>query len=262
MQDLASTELETAGADLAMGAFFFACRSCEYLHVSGERRTKTLRIGDVQFRIGRQVIPHTSPDLHQAEQVSVVFRDQKNRHKMATRTAWRSTDPLACPVVAWAKITRRVRQTQGCRDDTMVFKYTNPEGNTADVKSASLIIHLPRAANKIGYATLGYAPHEIGTHSIRSGAAMALVLSGHQAWRIMLTGRWQSSSFLLYIREQVQAFSKGVSTRMTENPDFFLVPNIESPSNPPANTVLPLEANIFSGRASSSCDMLNVSFLG
>jgi hypothetical protein len=144
--------------------------------------------------------------------------------------------------VAWAKIVRRVRHTQGCNENTLVFKYTNKDGSSADVKSASLIIQLRCTASKIGYTTLGYAPHEIGTHSIRSGAAMALVLSGHQAWRIMRKGRWRSSAFLLYIREQVQAFSKGVSDRMIKNPDFFHVPDI--------------------GRASSSCDMLNVSFLG
>jgi hypothetical protein len=74
-----------------------------------------------------------------------------------------------------------------------------------------------------------------------------------------LTGCWRSSAFLLYIREQVQAFSKGVSDRMIENPNFFHVPNINSSSAAP---VLPLETNMFSGGASSSCNMLNVSFLG
>jgi hypothetical protein len=262
MYTVANDEKEMAGADLAMGAFFFACRSCEYSSVSGPRRTKTLRVGDVQFRRGRHIILHTSLDLHLAEQVSVVFRDQKNRHKMATRSAWRTTDPLACPVTAWAKIVCRVRTTQGCTDDTLVYKYTNCTGSKDDIKSNTILQLLRRAATKIGSATLGYAPQDIGTHSICSGAAMALVLSGHQAWRIMLTGRWRSSAFLLYIREQVQAFSKGVSDRMIENPDFFHVPDIDSTLVSPPNAVLPLEANIFSGGASSNCNMLNISFLG
>jgi hypothetical protein len=188
MQKLASNELELASADLAMGAFFFACRSCEYLYVSGTRRTKTLRVGDVQFRRGRHIIPHTSPDIHLAEQVSVVFRDQKNRHKMATRSAWRTVDPTASPVEAWAKIVTRVRKTPGCSDDTMVYMYTSATGATSKVDSNAMIKHLRRAATALGFAILGYAPHEIGTHLIRSGAAMALVLSHHQAWRIMLAG--------------------------------------------------------------------------
>jgi hypothetical protein len=268
MHELAASPADHAVADLAMGAFFFACRSCEYSSVKGPRRTKTLRVGDVQFRRGRHIIPHTSPDLHLAEQVSVVFRDQKNRDKMATRSAWRTTDPVACPVKSWANITRRVRTTTGCTDNTLVFKYTpGDEGQPADVTSDMTIKLLRLAAANIGSATLGYEPHQIGTHSIRSGAAMALVLSGHHAWRIMLTGRWRSTAFLLYVREQVQAFSKGVSDRMIENPDFFHVPDIDfaatTSTTPTPNTVSPLEANNFSGGASSNyTNMLSVSFLG
>jgi hypothetical protein len=49
---------------------------------------------------------------------------------------------------------------------------------------------------------------------------MALVLSQYAAWRIMLAGRWQSQAFLIYIRKQIQQFSKGVSERMISNPNF------------------------------------------
>jgi hypothetical protein len=82
--------------------------------------------------------------------------------------------------------------------------------------------------------------------STRSGAAMALVLSGHEAWRIMLAGRWQSQAFLVYIHEQIQEFSKGVSERMTSNPDFYHVPDIDAWA---AGTREPphVAANIFDG---------------
>jgi hypothetical protein len=50
---------------------------------------------------------------------------------------------------------------------------------------------------------------------------------------------------------------------MIENPDFYHVPDIDSPSvTPHNNTVSPLEADNFSGRASSNCNMLKVSFFG
>ena len=78
MQDLAVTEGDRHTADLAMGAFFFACRSCEYLKVKGKRRTKTIAKSDVRFSKGKVVLPHDSPDLHLADKVVVRFRDQKN----------------------------------------------------------------------------------------------------------------------------------------------------------------------------------------
>ena len=43
------TEEDRAVGPLAVGAFFFAMRSCECSRVSGERRTKLLRLRNIQF---------------------------------------------------------------------------------------------------------------------------------------------------------------------------------------------------------------------
>jgi hypothetical protein len=260
----ANTPAEIAAADLAMGAFFFACRSCEYTKVTGPRRTKPIRVGDVQFRKGKAFLLHDSPDLDSADTVSVLFRDQKNRAKFQTRTAWTTTNSTANPVAAWAKIVRRVRALPHCQEATEVFNFCDAAGAIAVVTSEALLIQLRETVAFLGVGALGYTPAEIGTHSIRSGAAMALVLSGHAAWRIMLQGRWKSSAFLVYIREQVQAFSRGVSNRMIENPDFFHVPDLDQLDDPssPTTPVSPLEANAFTGGASTNFQVLNVDFFG
>jgi hypothetical protein len=268
MSDLASTPAEEAAADLAMAAFFFACRSCEYIKVSGPRRTKPIRVGDVQFRQGKAIVPHDSPELHQAETVALIFWDQKNRSKYQTQTAWATMDPQANPVLAWAKVVRCVRMTSRCTEATEVYHFNSDSGAVGIMDSDLMIIKLRAAVVHLGESALGYSPADIGTHSIRSGAAMALVLSGHAAWRIMLCGRWKSSAFLVYIREQVQGFSRGVSQRMTENPDFFHVPDIDcldlstSTSTLPTTPASPLEANAFNGGASNNYQVLNVDFFG
>jgi hypothetical protein len=66
----------------------------------------------------------------------------------------------------------------------------------------------------------GYAPEEIGTHSLRSGAAMALFLADEHPHKIMLLGRWSSDAFLDYIRPQVQEWTSGMSTLMLAH-DMF-----------------------------------------
>jgi hypothetical protein len=66
---------------------------------------------------------------------------------------------------------------------------------------------------------------DIGTHSIRSGAAMAMYLAGVPVFTIMLIGRWSSDAFLRYIRRQVQEFSSGVSNKMILAPDYFTIPD-------------------------------------
>ena len=61
---------------------------------------------------------------------------------------------------------------------------------------------------------------EIGTKSIRSGAVMAMYLSGVPVFSIMLIGRWLSTAFLKYSRKQVQEFSQGTSSKMIEVQNF------------------------------------------
>ena len=132
------------------------------------------------------------------------------------------------------------------------------------VHSEAVLIQLRATVASIGVSALGYTKREIGTHSIRSGAAMALVLWGHGAWRIMLMGRWKSSALYIYICEQVQAFSKGVSDCMIKNPDFFHIPDIDrlNNSSSPTTPASPLEAGAFTGGASNNFQALSVDFFG
>ena len=80
-----------------------------------------------------------------------------------------------------------------------------------------------------GKDILGFTATEVGTHSIRSSTVIHLVLANKHTYIIMLLGRWTSDSFLRYIREQVQEFSRGISTEMTNQADFFTTPSIQSP---------------------------------
>ena len=68
----------------------------------------------------------------------------------------------------------------------------------------------------IGDYILGFSKDDIGLHSIRSGGAMAMFLSGTSIIIIMKVGRWSSEAFLEYIREQVETFTLGVSQGMLE----------------------------------------------
>ena len=88
----------------------------------------------------------------------------------------------------------------------------------------------------IGETKLGIRRSEIGTRSIRSGAAMALYLAGVPVFSIMLVGRWSSTAFLKYIRKQVQEFLQGISSKMIEVQSFDHVQN-PTEMNPMENIV-------------------------
>ena len=59
------------------------------------------------------------------------------------------------------------------------------------------------AAVEAGETKFGFKSSEIGTHSIRSGAVMAMFLDEIPVFTIMMIGRWSSDAFLKYIGKQV-----------------------------------------------------------
>ena len=78
-----------------------------------------------------------------------------------------------------------------------------------------------------GKERLGFSYKEVGTHSIWSGFAMELYLEKLYPETIIIMAQWESSAFLRCIRIQVSDLSKGISTLMKTNYDFYKIPEIE-----------------------------------
>jgi hypothetical protein len=76
-----------------------------------------------------------------------------------------------------------------------------------------------------GEAKLRIQSKEIGTHSIRSGEAMAMYLGGLLVYVIQLIGRWSSDSFMKYLRKQIEELTFGVLTKMLSTQMFWHIPS-------------------------------------
>ena len=72
-----------------------------------------------------------------------------------------------------------------------------------------------------GKAVFGYTANDIGTRSLRSGAAMSLFLMNHPVAKIMILGRWSSDAFLVYIRPQVLEWTDNMSRDMIHHDSFL-----------------------------------------
>ena len=90
-----------------------------------------------------------------------------------------------------------------------------------------MVTSLRAAVEAIGEDKLGFKSSEIGTHSLRSGAAMAMFLDQVAVYVIMMIGRWSSDAFLKYIRKQVEQFSHNVARRMIKNLFYRHTPDFE-----------------------------------
>ena len=218
-------------------------RSCEYSKVRGDRRTKLLELGNIRFYRDRRELSQMDPELHLADCVSITFTFQKNDQRDETVTMHRTDDPVLCPVRAWAAIVSRLRSNSTVSDHTSVNTYF-VKGDAFVVTLVNVLHALRAAVTYLGKDTLGFTASEIGTHSLRSAAAMAMYLAGVPVYTIMLIGRWSSDAFLRYIRRQVQEFSSGVSSRMILTQDYFTIPDFAAKDDPRA----PGNALNFAGR--------------
>lgn len=210
---------------LCCGAFFFAMRSCEYLSVLGrERRTKLLLLRNIRFFLSHREVPHSSVDVARCDCVVITFEFQKNDERDITVSQHRTADSVLCPVKAWASLVQRILSYPGSGPLTPVNVYLDSRQGgpmVCQLSSMDVLTAIRVVVATIGRDKLGFGPEDVGTHSNRSAAAMAMYLAGEPVHKIMLIGRWSSDAFLLYIRRQVEQFSTGVSQRMVQSPDFF-----------------------------------------
>ena len=189
-------------------------RSCEYLKVSNgqQKKTKGLCLRNIRFfSEGKEITRRTLDSLRSAEIVSITFEDQKNGEKFDTVNLQKSYDESLCPVIAWAKTITRITSYPGSTRDTPISVYLCGK-KFIHITDKNVLQILRNTVKQIGEENLGIKALEVGTHSIRSGGAMAMYLAQPQitTYTIQLIGRWRSDAFLKYIRKQVKQFSSHI----------------------------------------------------
>jgi hypothetical protein len=206
-------------------------RSCEYSKVDVRGKTKLLTVRNINFsdKLCRPVNKR-DPDLeNRAHYVSVTFPDQKNNHKSETRTQQTTDDMTLNPVRGWARTITRILSSPGTDEDTPVNFFFDKTAKITQQKkffSQQNTNHILRATCQLKPDMhFGYKPCDIGSHSIRSGAAMSLFLADDSVHKIMILGRWSSDAFLAYIRPQVQEWTSGMSANMLLHEDFHVAPH-------------------------------------
>jgi hypothetical protein len=165
----------------------------------------------------KREMPHDLPGLALAACVTLIFEDQKNREKNDKRSQKRTEDPVLCPVWQAASLIERVRRlVPGFTGATAVNTCTHKASQVLVVilqlASGYLRSQLHHLCSSLGdKKVFGFDSMDIGTKSIRSGAAMGLFLANHLTKRIMLMGCWLSQAFLARMRPQVTEWTNNMS---------------------------------------------------
>jgi hypothetical protein len=211
-------------ADLMVLAFFFLLRVGEYICSSPaaqrKRRTVPLRKQDVQLWQGDTKLDHNAPlpVLMTANKVSMALENQKNGQKGKPLTHHSTGDSRFCPVKA---TTRRLDHLRGLPPTTPLCTYWDTKGKLMQLRPNAVKPTVQAAALATGLTPdKGYAPEQIGAHSIRASGAMALKLNGVDDTLIKALGRWSSDTFQRYIRPQISNITIGIASLMTNSLQF------------------------------------------
>ena len=203
-------------------AFFFLLRVGEYTK-SGSRPTRTvpLRKSDVTLWYQGRRLDNDSAlnTLLAADGATICLENQKNGFRGCTLHHHPSHHQRFCPVKALARLIYHMR---GMPPHTPLGTFRTAAG-TAQVTASNIRDMLRQTAVGQQLSSHGYDLSRIGSHSLRSGGAMALRLAGYDDDMIKKLGRWSSNTYLIYIQTQVAQFTQGVAPQMARRLHFHNV---------------------------------------
>ena len=169
--------------------------------------------------------------LRQATAATLNISNQKNGHRQQT-IHQEALGHSNCPVRA---LIRRVKHIQEFTNDpsTMIGTWFNYKGVGRHITGRLINNAIREAVKDLNLHENGLPEKSVGSHSLRAGGAMAMHLNGVSDNTIKKMGRWTSDTFLMYIHEQISAFTKGLSKKMSTNIDFHNVAHHCEPSKGP-----------------------------
>ena len=145
----------------------------------------------MQFQDTWGTIPFDAPDSRflQALVVTFFLNTQKNYVRGESISMGNTCLLLGCPVMACARRFLHLRYHGADLNTPMsvYFKRKGAEGKS--ITTSHLVALLRLCTSNIGYASLGFHPHKIGSHSLHSGGAMNLHQAGQSDSTIKIIGR-------------------------------------------------------------------------
>ena len=204
-------------ADLIQIGLFFCLRSCEYTKTGSHRCTTQFCFWDMQFHNAAGIIPGDVLDQDFLDAWAItLFLDTQKNYIQVESTSMEATGLKHGDAVSAAARRFIYLLSNSATPNTPVCMYYTSHGSTpSSIPSHHITRTLCAAAHKLGFQKLGFFPHEIGSHSLRSGGAMTLHLTGVPEHTIVI-GRWRSDAFLIYLHGQITTFTQGIAAAMVK----------------------------------------------
>jgi hypothetical protein len=223
---LGSVHAQAVG-DLSLIAFYYLLRigkstvKCQWDRMKHARKqTIQFKLEDVIFfktdKSGiLQCFPRNAPYslIMTAESATLKLDNQKNGWKGVRVHQEANGEAFICPVKALACRVIHICENGGDHKallsafylDGVCYEVTG-DNVSKGLKMVAMLLHYP--------STRGIPIERIDTHSLCSGGANALALSGYSDMQIQKVGRWKGAMFKEFIREELACYSAGMLSRM------------------------------------------------
>jgi hypothetical protein len=217
---------------MATIAFYYLLRVGEYTgHTKkAKRRTKQFRACDITFFDRHDnIIPNHAPLTELLTATTAVMRitNQKNGTR-GSRISHTCSGTKACPVKALVRRVHYIMNHPECfATDIISTYYSDRAKQTQPLQAGDINKLVKTAVCLLGLDKKGFPPECISSHSLRAGGAMAMHLNNIDRDKIRKQGRWSSDTFLMYIHEQISAFSAGLAMQMSTEIGWH---NIDGPT--------------------------------
>jgi hypothetical protein len=228
LQDAA--ELDKAIGDLGLIAFYYLLRVGEYtckLTRNETKQTVQFKFEDITFfkrttAGDLRCLPRNAPDIliATADGATLKLDNQKNGWKGACIFQEANGDPYMCPVRAVGRRYLHIRHHSN-EPKEVISAYWETGKDVRSVTAEHISKAIKLAASMLHYpANKGIPIQRINTHSLRSGGANVLALSGYSDTEIQKMGRWRSATFKEYIREELACYARNMSKKMKRKFNF------------------------------------------
>jgi hypothetical protein len=219
-------------------AFYYLLRVGEYTghRKKDRRRTKQFRVCDITFYDrSHNIIPNTASldVLYTARKAAMRITNQKNGSR-GSIISHDTSGTKACPIRALAHCVHTIlNHTMSSGTDIISTYYSPSAKRSIPLQAGDINTMVKTAVRALHLDKQGFPPESVSSHLLRAGGAMAMHLNGIDRDKIRKQGRWSSDTFLMYIHEQISAFSAGLSSRMSQNIGWFNMagPDILPPSH-------------------------------
>ena len=223
--DAASEKNKSAG-DLGNIAFYFLLRVGEY-SVSTKKRKRTVQFGlkDVSFMKNNLILDPKSllEVLLTADAAILLLSNQKNGVRGALIHHHALSARKQCPVKALERRVVHLYKHAADSDELLCEYFDHLEKSYVTITNNDMLKLVQAAGVDLKLEKKGFPSERLGTHSLRTGGAMAMEVNGETDQNIKKMGRWSTDTFLMYIHEQISHLTKGISDKMPQPFPFFNV---------------------------------------